>query len=151
MTEQLIRDRVELEKRRDKIAEINRVAAIESAVAVLRTILDAHLKDYGDNAIAEEDLKALHRELEAEMSKQITHICDHFDSKTAAQSKDLLNEVRGMFKDQQALFANEQIAQQAAQLKAIESTRKEILRYGIGFALTVLSALVIFWLTTRGH
>jgi hypothetical protein len=128
MTEILLRDRLELEKQRDKLAEVNRIASIESAVAVIRTIIDAHLKTYAETGISAEDLKALKQEMEAELNQQMREIVGEFKS----------------------ILTAEQLAQSNALLKANAETRKEILRYGIGFALTIISALVIFYLTRNG-
>jgi hypothetical protein len=150
MTETLLRDRVELEKQRDAEARLNRTAATEMAIAVLRTRFDAFMDEYRDRAVSDEDLKALKRELEAEMTKQLGHICDHLDAQNAAQSKDIVNRVEGMFSEYQSRNMKAQIEQSQALLKANDDTRKEILRYGVTFALTVLSALVIFWLTRNG-
>jgi flagellar motility protein MotE (MotC chaperone) len=150
MSEIILRDQFELEKQRDAEARLNRQAAVEQAVAVLRTRFDTFMEEYRDRAVSDEDLKALKRELEAEMTKQIGHICDHLDTQNAAQSKDILNRVEGMFASYQAESMKAQIAQGQELLRANADTRKELLRYGIGFALTVLSGMVLFWLTTRG-
>lgn len=143
MEETLLRDRVEIERRRDEAKQLDRINAIERALAVLQTVFDAHR----EHAITHQDLSKLQKEVEAEMNKQIGHICDHFDSQTKQQSTDILAKVEGMFNSYQTQNMSAQIEQSRALLDAQQRTRSEIIRYGVGFALTVLSALVIFYLT----
>lgn len=143
MEETLLRDRVEIERRRDEARHLDRVNAIERALAVLQTVFDAHR----EHAITAQDLSKLQKEVEAEMNKQIGHICDHFDSQTKQQSSDILGKVEGMFNTYQTQNMQSQIAQRDALLQSNADTRKELLRYGIGFALTVVSGMVLFWLT----
>lgn len=145
MTEVLIREQIEIERKRDERASLETISGIKTALAVLQTKFEAAL----ERAVQGDDLKELKREMEAEMNKQIGHICEHFDNQTAQQSKDILGRVEGMFNAYQSQTTNAQLEQSRALLEAQANTRKEILRYGIGFALTVLSALVIIWLTGR--
>ena len=72
---------------------------------------------------------------------------DHFDSQTKQQSTDILNKVEGMFNAYQTQNMQAQITQNETLLKATTDTRKELLRYGVTFALTVLSGMVLFYLT----
>ena len=139
MSEALLRDQVELKRQQGREQDINRFGAIEKELAILQTKFAAWL----DRAVADEDLKDLKREMEAELNKQIRHICEHFDSQITQQSRDLLNEFK-------TILTHEQLAQSKALLSANADTRREIIRYGIGFALTIVSALVIFWLTRNG-
>ena len=136
MEETLLRDRVEIERRRDEARHLDRVNAIERALAVLQTVFDAHR----EHAITAQDLSKLQREVEAEMNKQIGHICDHFDSQTKQQSTEILAKVDGM-------FSSYQTQAMATQLEAMRRTRSELIRYGMGFAVTVLSGLAIIWFT----
>lgn len=139
MTEALLRDSIEIKRQQARESDVNRFGAMETAIAVLKTRFEAAV----ERAVQGEDLKELKRELEAEMNKQIGHICDHFDTQMKQQSRDLLNEFK-------AVLTTEQLAQSKALLAATADTRRELIRYVIGFALTVLSALVIFWLTRNG-
>ena len=143
MEETLLRDRVEIERRRDEAKQLDRINAIERALAVLQTVFDAHR----EHAITLADLEKLQTEVEAEMEKQIGHICDHFDAQTKQQSTDILSRVEGMFNAYQTQTAKSQIEHSRALLEAQTRTRAEIIRYGVGFALTVLSALTVIWLT----
>ena len=136
MEETLLRDRVEIERRRDEAKQLDRINAIERALAVLQTVFDAHR----EHAITHQDLNKLQKDAEAEMIKQINHICEHFDTKTEQQSKDLLSKVDGM-------FSSYQTQAMTAQLEAMRRTRGELIRYGMGFAVTVLSGLAIIWFT----
>lgn len=139
MTEILLRDRIELEKQRDKIAEVNRIAAIESAVAVVRTILDAHLKAYADTGISEEDLKELKREWEAALRETITNIRDAFTTANDQQSTTLLGQV-------QSLLAADRLAAAEDQ----KNLRRQIFFALFTWGLGIIGALIVFWLTTRG-
>ena len=147
MEDILLRDRVEIERRRDEARHLDRVNAIERALAVLQTVFDAHR----EHAITSQDLSKLQKEVEAEMNKQIGHICDHFDAQTKQQSTDILGKVEGMFNNYQTQNMQAQIEQSRALLQSNADTRKELLRYGIGFALTIISGLVLFYLTYRPH
>lgn len=143
MEETLLRDRVEIERRRDEAKQLDRINAIERALAVLQTVFDAHR----EHAITHQDLSKLQKEVETEMNKQIGHICDHFDSQLRQQSTELAGTFQGMLNTHQTQAMQTQLAQNDALLKANADTRKELLRYGITFALTVLSGMVLFWLT----
>lgn len=136
MEETLLRDRVEIERRRDEAKHLDRVNAIERALAVLQTVFDAHR----EHAITSRDLTKLQKDVESEMNKQIGHICDHFDAQTKQQSTEILAKVDGMFSSYQTSAMN-------AQLDAIRRTRGELIRYGMGFAVTVLGGLTIIWLS----
>jgi hypothetical protein len=92
----LIRDRNEIERRRDEEARLNRIASIERSVDVLKTILDGALR----NIVSDEDLKELKREVELEMNKQITHICEHFDDKNTQQSTEIIGHVKNLLQTQ---------------------------------------------------
>ena len=144
--ELLIRERVEIERRRDDVRRLDRVHAVEKGLDVLRARIDGWL----ERAVSGDDLKELKREMEAEMNKQISHICEHFDSQTKQQSADILNRVEGMFDKYHSESTTTQLEQSRALLSANADTRREIIRYGIGFALTVLSALTVFYFTRNG-
>ncbi len=144
MTDQIIRESLaEKERLRDRVFDADRFGRIETAIAVLQTKFESML----ERAVSGDDLKSLKREMEDEVNKQITHICDHLDAKNEQQSEKILSRVESMLTSYQARTTEDRLAQSQALLQANDDTRKEIIRYGIGFALTVLSALVIFWLT----
>lgn len=139
MNDTLFRETVEIERQRDAFTRLDRINGVEKDFAVLKTLFDAAIKSILEklaDAVSDDDLKQLKREMEAEVNKQIGHVCDHFDSKTEQQSKDILVRVEGMFQAQHAQIA-----------EANRRTRLEIIRYGVGFAMTVLSALTVIWLT----
>jgi alanine racemase len=149
MTDLLIKERIELERQRDETAKALRVAGLEKDVAVLKTRFDGWL----ERAVSGEDLKALQREMEEEVNKQLAHICDHLTTANNTQSTAILGEVKAMFARYETKNIEDRLAQSQALLNATAETRREIIRYGIGFALTVLAtviaALIIFWLTGR--
>lgn len=139
----LLRDHVEIEKRRDEFARLDRINGVEKALAVLQTRFEAAL----ERAVSGDDLKDLKREVDDHMKQTTDNIRAYFDTQTDQQSKAILSEVRGMFQQQQMQMSQDQIAQRDALLHANKTTRNELLRYGVGFALSVLGALVVFWLT----
>ena len=143
MEETLLRDRVEIERRRDEARQLDRINAIERALAVLQTVFDAHR----EHAITAQDLEKLQKEVEAEMQKTIGHVCDHFDSRTDQQSKDLLSKVEGMFMAQQVRIAESQTAQHAAIREDQRRMRQQIFLMVMGSGLSVIGALVVFALT----
>ena len=150
--ETLLRDRVEIERQRDAFSRLDRINGVEKDVAVLRTLFDATIKSILEKlagAVSDDDLTTLKREMEAEMNKQITHICDHMDAKNEQQSERIVSRVETMLNNYQNRTTEERLAQSNSLLQANENTKKEIIRYGIGFALTVLSGLVMIWMTAK--
>lgn len=131
MSEQLI----ELERKRDDFTRLDRINGVEKALAVLQTRFEAAL----ERAVSGDDLKELKREVDDHMKQTVTNIREYFDGKTDQQSKDIIGQVELMLARQQMAVTEEN-----------KRTRHEIIRYGVGFALTILSALTIFWLTGRG-
>jgi hypothetical protein len=147
MSESLIRESLaDKERLRDRVDDANRFGRVESAYAVLQTRFDAWIS----RAVSGDDLKELKREMEEDVNKQVGAVCTHVDTKTEQQSKDLLVKVEAMFTQFQTKSTEAQLMQSNALLQANADTRREIIRYGVGFALTVLAALAIFWLTGRG-
>lgn len=129
MAEPMIRGAaIESQRLRDRLEDQNRTGLLEKDNAVLKTRFDAFVDEYRQRGVSEDDLKALKREMEEEVNKQ-------------------MRELVGEFK---TILTAEQLSQSNALLKANADTRKEIVRYGIGFALTIISALVIFYLTRNG-
>ncbi len=135
MTEVLIREQIEIEKQRHAFGRLDRINGVEKALAVLQTRFEAAL----ERAVSGDDLKDLKREVDDHMKQTVTNIREYFDGKTDQQSKDILGQVQLMLAQQQQAVTEEN-----------KRTRQEIIRYGVGFALTILSALVVFWLTRNG-
>lgn len=135
MTDHLLRDHVEIERQRDAFNRLDRINGVEKALAVLQTRFEAAL----ERAVSGDDLKALKREVDDHMKQTVTNIREYFDGKTDQQSKDIIGQVELMLARQQMTVTEEN-----------KRTRQEIIRYGVGFALTILSALVVFWLTRNG-
>lgn len=134
VTEVLIREQLEIERKRDSDARLDRINGVEKALAVLQTKFEAAL----ERAVSGDDLKELKREVEDHMKQTTNNIRDYFDSKTDQQSKDIIAQVQLMLAHQQQTVSEEG-----------KRTRQEVIRYGVGFALTVLSGMVLFWLTSR--
>jgi hypothetical protein len=134
VTEVILREQIELERKRDDHARLDRINGVERELAVLKTRFEAAL----ERAVSGDDLKELKREVEDHMKQTTENIRSYFDSKTDQQSKDIIAQVQLMLAHQQQTVSEEG-----------KRTRQEVIRYGVGFALTILSGMVLFWLTSR--
>lgn len=141
MTEELlIRDRVEIERRRDERASNDRINSVEKDFAVLKTLFDATIKSIleklGDS-VSDEDLKELKREWETALRDTITNIREHFNTANEQQSAALIGHV-------QTLLANERLASAEDQKNLRRQMFFALFTWGLG----IIGALFIFWLTT---
>ncbi len=163
MTEVIQREIAEIERQRDAFARLDRIGNAERDIAVLRTrfeaAFDTFLKEL-ERAVSAEDLKQLKREWETALRDAISGVSDLVKSANDQQSRemtaqaaqdkrDILNRVEAMFSSFQTQNMQAQIEQSRELLASQARTRSEIIRYGVGFALTVLSALLIFYFTER--
>lgn len=139
--EVLLRDHVEIERRRDEERKLDRINAIERAVVVLQTrfdmALESLLQKLGD-AVSDEDLKELKREWETALRDTITHIREHFNTANEQQSAAIIGHV-------QTLLANER--QAAAEDQKL--LRRQIFLSLFTWGLGIIGGLVVFWMTTR--
>jgi hypothetical protein len=137
-------------------ADLNRFGGIEREAAVLKTLFDTlrdEFRKWREGAVSNEDLDKREDKIMSAVKEQLGHICDHLATQNATQSNEILTKVGQMFTEQKITMAKDQLAQSHALLEANANTRREIIRYGVGFALsvigTVLAALVIFYATGR--
>lgn len=141
MSELLIRDQLELERQRDAFSRLDRINNVERELAVLRTrfeaAFDTFLKEL-ERSVSGEDLKELKREWEMALRDAMNGVSDLVRTANDQQSAAIIGRVELMLSHQHERAAEES-----------KRTRQEFIRYAIGFALTILSALLIFWITER--
>jgi hypothetical protein len=141
MTEILHREIAEIERQRDAFARLDRIGNAERDLAVLRTrfeaAFDTFLKEL-ERSVSGEDLKELKREWEMALRDAMNGVSDLVKTANDAQSAAIISRVEMML-----LHQHERAAEES------KRTRQEFIRYVVGFALTILSALLIFWITER--
>ena len=141
MSELLIRDQLELERQRDAFSRLDRINSAERELAVLRTrfeaAFDTFLKEL-ERSVSSEDLKELKREWEKALRDAMSGVSDLVKTANDQQSAAIIGRVEMML-----LHQHERAAEES------KRTRQEFIRYVVGFALTILSALLIFWITER--
>jgi hypothetical protein len=141
MTEIFHREIAEIERQRDAFARLDRIGNAERDLAVLRTrfeaAFDTFLKEL-ERSVSGEDLKELKREWEMALRDAMNGVSDLVKTANDQQSAAIISRVEMML-----LHQHERAAEES------KRTRQEFIRYVVGFALTILSALLIFWITER--
>jgi hypothetical protein len=141
MTEIYNREIAEIERQRDAFARLDRIGNAERDLAVLRTrfeaAFDTFLKEL-ERSVSGEDLKELKREWEMALRDAMNGVSDLVKTANDQQSAAIISRVEMML-----LHQHERAAEES------KRTRQEFIRYVVGFALTILSALLIFWITER--
>jgi len=141
MTDTIQRDIAEIERQRDAFARLDRIGGVERDLAVLRTRFEAAFESFLkelERSVSGEDLKELKREWEMALRDAMNSVSELVKTANDQQSANIIGRVELMLAHQQERAAEEN-----------KRTRQEIIRYGVGFALTILSALLIFWFTER--
>jgi len=141
MTEIIQREIAEIERQRDAFSRLDRISTAERELAVLRTrfeaAFDTFLKEL-ERSVSGEDLKELKREWEMALRDAMNGVSDLVKNANDQQSAAIIGRVELMLSHQHERAADE-----------AKRTRQEFIRYVVGFALTILSALLIFWITER--
>jgi hypothetical protein len=141
MTEIIQREIAEIERQRDAFSRLDRISTAERELAVLRTrfeaAFDTFLKEL-ERSVSGEDLKELKREWEMALRDAMNGVSDLVKTANDQQSAAIISRVEMML-----LHQHERAAEES------KRTRQEFIRYVVGFALTILSALLIFWITER--
>jgi len=137
----LVRDRVEIERRRDEAARLDRINAVERDFAVLKTLFDATIKSIleklGD-AVSDEDLKQLRREWETALRDTLSNVREHFNTANDQQSAAIIGQV-------QTMLANERLAS-ADENKAF---RRQLFFALFTFGLGIIGSMLMLWLSGR--
>lgn len=135
MTEILIREQIELERRRDRENRIDRINGVEKALAVLQTRFEAAL----ERAVSGDDLKELKREVEDQMKTTFNSITDSIKSANDQQARDILGQVELM-----NARAHETASRESQNL------RRQIFLMMLGTAFSVIGSIAFLVLTGRG-
>jgi len=141
MTDTVQRDIAEIERQRDAFARLDRIGGVERDLAVLRTRFEAAFESFLkelERSVSGEDLKELKREWEMALRDAMNSVSELVKTANDQQSANIIGRVELMLAHQQERAEAEN-----------RRTRHEIIRYGVGFALTILSALLIFYFTER--
>lgn len=135
MTEILIREQIELERRRDRENRIDRINSVEKALAVLQTRFEAAL----ERAVSGDDLKELKREVEDQMKTTFNSITDSIKTANDQQARDILGQVELM-----NARAHETASRESQNL------RRQIFLMMLGTAFSVIGSIAFLILTGRG-
>lgn len=143
MTELLIKEQLELQKRAAERADWEKLAGLQEAHSVLKTLFDATIKSIleklGD-AVSDEDIKELRREWETALREAISGIQKGFTTANDAQSTDLLGRM-------ELMLARERAAAESEARKTRQQYQMAVFVQVIG----IIGALVFFYMTTRPH
>lgn len=137
MTDTVQRDIAEIERQRDAFARLDRIGGVERDLAVLRTRFEAAFETFLkelERSVSGEDLKELKREWESALRDAMHSVSELVKNANDAQSAAIISRVELMIATQE-----EKTAQEA------KNTRRQLL----GFALSIVAALIIFWFTER--
>ena len=135
MTEILIREQIELERRRDRENRIDRINGVEKALAVLQTRFEAAL----ERAVSGDDLKELKREVEDQMKTTFNSITDSIKSANDKQARDILGQVELMNARAHEMSSRES-----------QNLRRQIFLMMLGTAFSVIGSIAFLVLTGRG-
>lgn len=153
MTDLLIREQIELERKRDDFARLDRINGVEKAVAVLQTRFEALLERLR-GAVSDDDLKELKREVEADMRIAMDSLRAYVDTSNQTQADRILSRVDEMRNADKAEQREERIADMRAVLEQARGTRSRWLWWIMGIVASLVVALgataIGLLLATRG-
>ena len=135
MTEILIREQIELERRRDRENRIDRINGVEKALAVLQTRFEAAL----ERAVSGDDLKELKREVEDQMKTTFNSITDSIKSANDQQARDILGQVELM-----NARAHETASRES------QNMRRQIFLMMLGTVFSIVGSIIFLVFTGRG-
>jgi hypothetical protein len=132
MTEILIREQIEIERRRDRETRIEKVASVERALAILQTRFEAAL----ERAVSGDDLKELKREVEDQMKSTFSSISESIKAANDQQARDILGQVELM-----NARAHEATSRESKNLQ------RQVFLMFLGTAFSVVGSIVFLVLT----
>lgn len=135
MTEILIREQIELERRRDRESRIDRINGVEKALAVLQTRFEAAL----ERAVSGDDLKELKREVEDQMKTTFNSITDSIKSANDQQARDILGQVELM-----NARAHETASRES------QNMRRQIFLMMLGTVFSIVGSIIFLVMTGKG-
>jgi hypothetical protein len=139
MTEFILKDQLELQKRLAERAEWERIANLQEAVATLRTRFDdaiERIRERLADAVSDDDIKDIKREWETALRDAISGIREHFAAANDQQSSALLGQVELMLSRDREAAAHE-----------AKKTRQQFQMAIFAAVLSIMGALFVFWET----
>ena len=133
--ETLLRDRIEIERLRDSFERLDRINSAEKETLALKTRFDDHLRRFEEvlnRAPTHDNLRRLKEEMEAFVNTSLGQL-------NAQQSKDILNEVRGMLDNLNSQSKDEQL--QA--LRTVLAERRNTGSRWLWWALGIVGGLFV--------
>lgn len=143
MTEFLLKDQLELNKRQADRADWEKVSNLQEAHSVLRTRFEAQLRRYEEatgRAVSQEDLRMLRIELEDRIKHEVVQMHIEIEKSNQAWAEKILSGAR-------ALNAESQIQRMEEQKRFSRQIGMTVL----AAVLSILGALFVFWETSRLH
>jgi lysine/ornithine N-monooxygenase len=150
----LLRDRVEIERRRDEAARLDRINSVEKDLAVLKTRFDSAFENFIKElarSVSDEDLRELKREMENALKDAMNSVREHIIAANEQQSTSLLGQVQLMLAQGRAQTAATAEADRAASAEDARNLRRQIFFVFLTFGLGLIGTMFAFWLTTRGQ
>ena len=139
MTEFILKDQLELQKRIAERAEWEKIAGLQEAISTLKTRFDAAIENIREklgDAVSDEDLKELKREWETALRDALSGIREHFTTANEQQSSALLGQVELMLSRDRAAAEHE-----------AKKTRQQFQMAIFAAVLSIMGALFVFWET----
>ena len=139
MTEFILKDQLELQKRIAERAEWEKIAGLQEAISTLKTRFDAAIENNREklgDAVSDEDLKELKREWETALRDALSGIREHFTTANEQQSSALLGQVELMLSRDRAAAEHE-----------AKKTRQQFQMAIFAAVLSIMGALFVFWET----
>lgn len=143
MTELILKDHLELQKRLSDRADWEKIGNLQEAHSVLRTRFEAQISRFEEaqgRAVSQEDIKTLRREMEDQMKEAIFGVRQDIDKSNEQWADKILTGAR-------ALNAEAQVQRMEEQ----KQFGRQIAMTIFAAVLSVLGGLFVFWMTTRGH
>lgn len=141
MTELLLKDQLDLQRRAAERAEWEKIAGLQEAISVLKTRFDAAIDSIREklaDAVSDEDIKELKREWETALRNALSGIRDHFTTANEQQSNALLGQV-------ELMLARDRAAAETEAKKTRQQYQMAVFVQVIG----LIGAFVFFYMTTQ--
>lgn len=142
MTEILIREQIELDRRRDRERRIEKIASVEQSVAVLKTRVDAALESFFkelERSVSAEDLKELRRDMDSQIQRTFGSITESIKAANDQQARDILGQVELM-----NARAHETASRESQNL------RRQIMLMMLGTVFSIVGSIIFLVMTGKG-
>lgn len=141
MTELLLKDQLDLQRRAAERTEWEKLAGLQEAISVLKTRFDAAIDSIREklgDAVSDEDIKELKRDWETALRDAISGIQKSFATANDDQSRDLLGRMELMLARDREAAASE-----------AKKTRQQYQMAMFVQVIGLVGALIFFYVTTR--